>query len=660
MAIPEIVQSYFPFPSVRQGQSVLIRKLYDAIKNRSHCCFDAANGLGKTVAVLAGVLPTIQGEDRLLIYCARTHSQMERVFEEITNINEKISTPVSAIALKGRREMCINADVTDIVTTSSDLIDYCNSLKQRDPSGQCPYYRKFIAQEESIIDLFAGGVCSSETLIIEGSQMRVCPYELSRKLLARTDVVITTYNYLIHPAIQKHFLSDLNRNIADCIIVFDESHNLPEIAMNANSDYISLNGIQRAKLELGSIGQNTPILNGILDYFEEFLGKALESYEVKTGSRWSEEHPIDPEEVKQNLLRIGLNEGVIHDILELGRQFRVHKIEGFSGKGKKRRVNSSLNKFGRFLELLDTALDDNRYFQEVEFIPGRKGIIVRYNIRCLDARPILEPLYQGQIICMSGTLRPIKAFCQLAGFPPNYTHGIIASPFSFRNIKCVVMRNISTRFEQRTPERYGEFKRHVLEAIEGTPGNVGVFCASYDVMEKVLDYELQRRLKEDLEIQYFREHREMEFTSKHNEKMVQEYKRVGREGGKAVLFGVCGGRNSEGVDFPGGEMKTVVVIGFPLLRPSIRLEALEKFYQQEFGPDLARFYAYTLPAIRKSNQAAGRPIRKLDDRGAIIFLDERFTWKYIKQYLASWVTDTMQIVPNEKGVIAAHLRKFQF
>ncbi len=43
-------------------------------------------------------------------------------------------------------------------------------------------------------------------------------------------------------------------------------------------------------------------------------------------------------------------------------------------------------------------------------------------------------------------------------------------------------------------------------------------------------------------------------------------------------------------------------------------------------------YGYIYPAMTKALQSAGRGIRSETDRGAIIFMDERFKWKNYAKY----------------------------
>jgi len=45
-------------------------------------------------------------------------------------------------------------------------------------------------------------------------------------------------------------------------------------------------------------------------------------------------------------------------------------------------------------------------------------------------------------------------------------------------------------------------------------------------------------------------------------------------------------------------------------------------------PGFSREYGYISPAMKKASQAAGRPIKTLDDKAAMIFLDYRFSTPY--------------------------------
>jgi DNA excision repair protein ERCC-2 len=145
-------------------------------------------------------------------------------------------------------------------------------------------------------------------------------------------------------------------------------------------------------------------------------------------------------------------------------------------------------------------------------------------------------------------------------------------------------------------------------------------------------------------------------TSKANEKLVTEFKEHSLTGG-AVFLGVQGGRTSEGVDFPGNQMNSVVIIGVPYAEPTPRVKAQIDYYEKQF-PKLGREYGYVLPAMKKASQCAGRPIRTLEDRGAIVFLDHRFATGYCKSFLPSWVLRDFRVLPAQEGVLANAIRDF--
>lgn len=125
----------------------------------------------------------------------------------------------------------------------------------------------------------------------------------------------------------------------------------------------------------------------------------------------------------------------------------------------------------------------------------------------------------------------------------------------------------------------------------------------------------------------------------------------------AVLLGVEGGRSSEGADFPGKQLESVAIVGVPCMEPTPRVNAQIQYYESQF-PGHGHEYGYLVPALRKASQAAGRVIRTLEDRGAIILLDYRFSTKYCRRYLPLWIRKNMKTVPDEDGAIAKELILF--
>ena len=65
-------------------------------------------------------------------------------------------------------------------------------------------------------------------------------------------------------------------------------------------------------------------------------------------------------------------------------------------------------------------------------------------------------------------------------------------------------------------------------------------------------------------------------------------------------------------------------------------------------------YGYLFPAYLKANQASGRPIRKKDDKGGIIFMDWRFTENM--GWISTWVRKNIKIIDDIRGDITNNLK----
>ena len=89
-----------------------------------------------------------------------------------------------------------------------------------------------------------------------------------------------------------------------------------------------------------------------------------------------------------------------------------------------------------------------------------------------------------------------------------------------------------------------------------------------------------------------------------------------------IGFCVMGGIYSEGVDLAGDSLigAIIVSIGMPAL--SFEREAIAEYYQEKY--EEGKQYAYIYPGMNRVFQAAGRVIRREDDKGVIVLIDDRF------------------------------------
>ncbi|MEK6809856.1 MAG: helicase C-terminal domain-containing protein, partial [Nanoarchaeota archaeon] len=146
------------------------------------------------------------------------------------------------------------------------------------------------------------------------------------------------------------------------------------------------------------------------------------------------------------------------------------------------------------------------------------------------------------------------------------------------------------------------------------PGNVAFFFPSYQLRDSIAD-----NIRSSKKL--FFEKKEMSAEDKNL--FLAEFKEHKTKGG--ILLGVSGANFAEGIDFPGDLLNGVVVVGLPLGRPDLHTKEIVKYYEEKFGRGWD--YGYIYPAVSKCIQSAGRCIRSETDKGAVIYLDERFAWQ---------------------------------
>ena len=83
-----------------------------------------------------------------------------------------------------------------------------------------------------------------------------------------------------------------------------------------------------------------------------------------------------------------------------------------------------------------------------------------------------------------------------------------------------------------------------------------------------------------------------------------------------------GGIFSEGIDLKNDRLIGTVIVGTGLPMIGNEKELFRSFYDERNGRGFD--YAYLYQGMNKVLQSAGRVIRTMEDKGAILLLDERF------------------------------------
>ena len=630
---------YFPYDSLRPNQAEFIELVRETVERGENAIIEAPTGFGKTISVLAGVLPVAKELGLKVLYLARTHRQMDRVIEELKVINAK--TPVSGVELRSRKELCLHTYLTQYTGDAYTAMIVCKSLKKL---GKCPFYeneKKKKAEFDELVRFFLNEPSHPSEILSYAETLELCPYDLTRRIAEKADVIGASYLYALSPSIRESLISSLGVDYSDLIIVFDEAHNLPDQAISALSDRLSINTINRAIKEADEYNEHE-IAN-----FLSIFARGLEIlHREKLSDRDVEEVPVQPESVffhVMNTLSIGERWLVktLNEMVSIGDAIREDRIE----KGKPPR--SYVGRTGEFLLLWFSLIGRDDY---LFLLTRERGLSLE--LVALDPSKALTFLRETHsAIFMSGTLTPLEAFRDVMGIEKARLKKF-PRMVKRENAQVLVAKDVSTRGEERSLQVYRRMVDYIVEAAKLIPKNVGVFTASYEVLQGLLSANLKVRLEEETGKPLFVE--KQGASSRENDLLVAQFKAHAKASG-AVLLGVMGGRNSEGQDYSGDEMNGVILVGIPYARPTPRVQAQVRYFERKF-PGKGRYYGYYLPAHRKLVQAAGRVHRSAEEKGSIIILDYRVLWRSVRRDLPDWMVETMR--PVELAKMRLYLRRF--
>ncbi len=638
MDLPEEVSRYFPYQAVRPIQDQFINAVYDAVEVKRSLLIEGSNGLGKTISALSACLPTAIERNMKILYVARTHRQHDRVIEELASICKK--QVVSGVSLRGRYEMCPNHFASRQTFDAKSLMEVCELLKSKD---RCPFYKNM--EDEPADFLQAKAEITSHPHKATNIQKicrkrRLCPYELIKATLPEVNVIALSYLYVFDPVIRASFLRNIDASFQKTILIVDEAHNLPDTAIEISSSNLSLFTLRQAEAEARKYQ------HGDIEHFANIMHEELE----KMTASIPRETVIAPESIIEIIRKqgnIANPRGFFEHAHEVGNIIR----RGLLSEGKNPR--SYIHGISEFmLRWLETLGDESFINLASRYMTREKVSTAKLEIVALDPAKITASVFSSthSNVVMSGTLQPLGAYTRITHLPENTVNKILPSPFPREHVLSVVSLGVSTAMEKRTPSMYQRIIRRIVEVSKNTPANTGIFTASFGVLESLVAVGLAETLNKPL----FVERKGM--ASKANERLVSEFKLHGEKDG-AVFLGVQGGRTSEGVDFPGTQMNSVVIVGVPYAEPTPRVRAQIDYYEKRF-PKLGREYGYILPAMKKASQAAGRPIRTLEDRGAIVFLDHRFATTYCRSFLPSWVAKGLRILPDSSRTLGNEIGAF--
>jgi DNA excision repair protein ERCC-2 len=164
-----------------------------------------------------------------------------------------------ALGLSSRKNLCVHPQVS----ASAAVDTGCRRLtaswvreKAASDTPLCDYFETFdtAAHRGDLASYISPGVYTLADLRSLGCQRRICPYFLARHLVKHANVVVYTYQYLLDPKVASIVSPEMMMH-KECVVVFDEAHNIDNVCIEALSVTIRKQTLEGAQRNLQHISQ---------------------------------------------------------------------------------------------------------------------------------------------------------------------------------------------------------------------------------------------------------------------------------------------------------------------------------------------------------------------------------------------------------------------
>jgi len=614
---------FFPYQTIRPEQGKLLQDLDAAFQQEKILLAHAPTGLGKTATALSVALYHALEKKKRVLFLTSRHTQHAIAVETLREIKQK-GVSFSSINLVGKRSMC-SQEIAGLF--GNDFNDFCKTIVGR---GECEFYNNVRSKQQltveakkALSDLQQRFPMHSQEIMDFSREEKMCGYEIALAMAKTATVIIADYNYLFNPFIQQNLFAKLDLELKDVIVIVDEGHNLPPRVVDILSSTLNSITLKNAVLEAKKFGFNgmLPWLQGLVRILNEL------SESTTSGSSLEKEFGSKEKLILKEQFISKVNAIVKYDGL-------IDELELAAEEVRKKQKKSYLGGIAAFLE--SWKGEDKGFARILAEKDSNYGPVTTLSYQCLDPRLITEPIFKQIFtgVIMSGTLTPLFMYRDILGIT-RAVEKEYGSPFPPENKLSLVIPETSTKFNLRGEAMYQKIAGICSEIASLIPGNVALFFPSYQLRDSIANH-----LRSSKKL--FFEKKEMSAEDKNT--FLAEFKAHKIQGG--ILLGVSGANFAEGVDFPGDLLNGVVVVGLPLGKPDLYTKEIVKYYDEKFGKGWD--YGYIYPAMSKSIQSAGRCIRSETDKGAVIYLDERFAWQ---NYYACLPREGLRVTKEYQGLL---------
>ena len=579
----------FPYP-YRAGQRDMAGSVYLSIKRRQNLFVQAPTGIGKTMGALFPAIKAMgDGYGEKLFYLTA----------------KTIARGVAVDGLETLRAQGLH--FRSVLITAKEKI--CPMEEMQCEPEYCPYAKgHFDRINEAIYDCITNEVNVTRDVLLEyANRHMVCPFEMGLDVSLFVDGIICDYNYVFDPRVKlrRYFAEGAK---GEFLFLVDEAHNLVERASSMYSaaiykeDFLSMRKLllpYNAKVGklLGACNKELLALKKMCDNEK---GYAVIS---------------DMGSLYLKLLRLHAHlESFLEESKEIG-ALKPHKDEILD-------FYFQINQFLNIYELVDDSYEI--YGEQV----NDKSFMLK--LYCIHtANNLHECIEKGNAtVFFSATMLPITYYKELLNNCEDDYAIYISSPFPKENRRILAGVDVSSKYRLRGPKQYEKMARYLDMLAKAKEGNYMVFFPSYKMLQDVYNAAMSLGLFAGKKVLCQTAH----LSEEEREQFLKEFQNVNEP-----VFGFCilGGIFSEGIDLVGDYLIGAAVVGTGLPMVCNEREIQLNYFADREGKGFE--YAYLYPGMNKVQQAAGRVVRTMEDRGIILLLDERFVSRQVVDtFPAEW------------------------
>ena len=647
--------TFFPYPEYRPGQRHMLEVAAQCAREGGIAMIDAPTGSGKS-SVVASLLA--ERNKRKIVIAVRTISQLTTFIRELELVRTK-QPQIRTVYLVGKKSMCLLGGDGDIYRKCEGVKAFSSSLmRDRAEKGAlipakdpfilqqirrmdrehpllCPYFinsKMFVPAETTGVKMVPSTElrAKAERVIAHPVPPRelgqfsgaCCPHELMMHAARNTDVIILNYHHLFNRDIREQLYASLGVEPQDILLLIDEAHNCGDVITGIESVTLEEHDLEQASRELSGMRKRhkgADAVQHVLPRLTAFIRGLANSQEAED---WFDPAIFDRMIVRESLYK--QMDEIVDDLMGLSESIREKNQK--AGEFKE----TAIERLTEFLVRLSQSATDPAFL--TIYRRGEGGITLE--VRNIDPAASLSEVCSSHACCIliSGTLSPVGSFSRYYFGDANVTTLSLPNAFPKENRLVACANDITTAFSMRQNRENITRITDYIRTFAALKGNRAVYFPSYQILESYAE----------LAAPHIRGRRV--FIEPRNAAdagaALTEFLSLPSRGESGVMFAVCGGKWSEGLDYRGEMLNGAMVIGLPLA-PFNRVRKMTiEYFRHKFGVE-GEFLCYTLPAINRSLQALGRVLRTPDDHGVLVLGEKRFLESRVRTALPGWIHEEM-------------------